>query len=129
MKVDRDVLLDLLPLYVSGEARKGTATLIEQQLHIDPELKQLAEQMRTVRLPELPPRVSASSEFAAFARTKHLLLQRTAFLTLAIAFTVMLAVSMGFLLDTYPHAGAISFVLAVIFWVASWVNGRRLSRL
>ena len=71
----------------------------------------------------------ANPELRAFARTKQMMFQRNLFLALAVMFTVFLAVAMGFLLNTYPEAGAISFTLAAIFWIAYWFTGWRVSKL
>ena len=42
MKVTRDVILDLLPLYLAGEASADTRILVEKYLETDPKLAQLA---------------------------------------------------------------------------------------
>ena len=78
---------------------------------------------------DVPGLEAPDSEMKAFARMKYLVFQRTVFLLLAVASTAFFAVAMGFLIDTHPTAGPTSFVLTVIFWVAFWINGRRLSRL
>jgi|SRR5882724_6830150 len=42
MKVDRDVVIDLLPVYFSDEASTATRALVEECFREDPELEQLA---------------------------------------------------------------------------------------
>ncbi len=129
MKLSEDVLLDLLPLYLAGEARQGTRDLVEQHLDTDPNLARIAKEMRESRLPDLPLAAPPDQELKALARTRHLILQRSLFLMLAVAFTIFFAVSMGFLLESHPEAGAISFTLTVIFWIVYWIHGWRISRL
>ena len=129
MKVTRGVLLDLLPLYLAGEASEETRALVEQEMANDPELGRIATLMKRTRLPEAPRRAAPDPEMRAFTRTKQLMFQQNLFLMLAIAFTVLFAVSMGFLIDSYPGAGAVSFLLSVVFWVVYWVKGWRISKL
>ena len=129
MKIPRDVLLDLLPLYLAGEAREETRALVERHLGTDAELGRIAERMKVNPPIDVPGLEAPDSEMKAFARMKYLVFQRTVFLLLAVASTAFFAVAMGFLIDTHPTAGPTSFVLTVIFWVAFWINGRRLSRL
>ncbi len=44
MDVTRDVILDLLPLYLGGEASPGTRALVEDWLRGDPELARLVRE-------------------------------------------------------------------------------------
>ena len=56
-KVTRDVIEDLLPLYVAGEASRGTRTLVEAVLKRDPDLARLASAMAS----SLPARANSES--------------------------------------------------------------------
>ena len=129
MPVSKDVLLDLLPIYLAGEAREGTRALMEQHLARDHELSRIAEKMKATRLPNVPPTAAPDQEMRAFARAKHLMFQRIMFLILAVASTVFWAFSMGFMLDSRPEAAAVAFVLTAIFWVVYSINSRRISNL
>ena len=46
MNVSREVILDLLPLYVAGEASRDSAALVEEYLLRDPELAARAQALR-----------------------------------------------------------------------------------
>ena len=46
MNVTREIVKDLLPLYVSGEASADTRTLVESFLREDPELARLVDALR-----------------------------------------------------------------------------------
>ena len=129
MTISRDVLLDLLPLYLAGEAREGTRALVERHLKTDTELGRIAERMKANPPIDVPCVEVPDSEMKAFARMKHLMFQRNVFLMLAVVSTAFFAVAMGFLLDSHPTAGPISFLLTVIFWIVFWINGRRLAKL
>ncbi len=43
--VTKDVILDLLPLYLAGEVSEETAALVKKHLESDPELAETAKQM------------------------------------------------------------------------------------
>ncbi len=46
MRVTRDVVMDLLPLYVAGEVSADTRTLVEEFLDQDPVLRRQADEAR-----------------------------------------------------------------------------------
>jgi anti-sigma factor RsiW len=76
MKVTRDVVTDLLPLYVAGEASADTRALVEEFLRQDPELDRQAREARLEPLaasgaprPAVPPDV----ELRSLRRTRGLL--------------------------------------------------------
>ncbi|HYV98703.1 MAG TPA: hypothetical protein VE967_14705 [Gemmatimonadaceae bacterium] len=127
MNVSRDVIIDLLPLYASGEASAATQELVREYLAHDPGLAELVRQQNgtsdSARI-TVPPDLEAKS----FRRTKRrLALQRWAF-GLAWLFT---AVSLGIriqsdggrvtsvrlLLQDAPLQFGTLGLLAVISWV------------
>jgi len=44
-EISRDVVLDLLPLYLAGEVSEETAALVKKHLESDPELAETAKEM------------------------------------------------------------------------------------
>jgi len=44
-EISRDVILDLLPLYLAGEVSEETAALVKKRLESDPELAETAKEM------------------------------------------------------------------------------------
>jgi len=79
MNVSRDTIIDLLPLYASGEASAATQELVREFLAQDPELARLAQEQATplgapitARAPDL--------EAVSFQRTRsRVATQRWAF--------------------------------------------------
>lgn len=74
MKVTREVILDLLPLYLAGEASPSTRELVEEYLKQDAELAerirlQMAEGLKRAAPSGLPPDL----EFRSLKRTRRLL--------------------------------------------------------
>jgi len=56
MKVERDVIIDLLPVYFSGEASAATQALVEEGFREDPELERIARSAsRSVELLKMAP--------------------------------------------------------------------------
>ena len=51
MNVTREVVVDLLPLYVSGEASPATRALVEAWLRDDPELAREAQALAAAPVP------------------------------------------------------------------------------
>jgi hypothetical protein len=83
MNITRDVVQDLLTVYLSGEATADTRALVEEWLRADPDLARQADEARRVDLPPvtLP---APSVEQRAFARTKRGLRLRSIMLGVAI---------------------------------------------
>lgn len=81
MKVTREVILDLLPLYLADEASKETQVLVKEYLDQDPDLAKLARQWRE-RLPEPPPTpVQTDAQTLAYLEAKRQMAIKTALLT------------------------------------------------
>jgi hypothetical protein len=86
MKITREVILDLLPAYESGEASRDTKQLVEEYLRQDPGLANLVRDRRAQ--PEVSPAEPPDGLFnVSLARTKKMLRLRSWLLTLGIWFT------------------------------------------
>ena len=93
MAVTRDVILDLLPLYLSDEASADTEALIEEHLESDPELARLATQWKE-RLPAPPPApVKPDAQALAYQEAKRQIANRVITLAAVIAFSTLIVVS------------------------------------
>ena len=85
MEVTRDVILDLLPLYLADEASKETQALVKEYLDHDPDLAQLARQWQE-RLPGPPPApVRPDLQTLAYREAKRQIVIKTIGLAAAIA--------------------------------------------
>ena len=92
MKVEREVIIDLLPAYFSGEASAATRTLVEEYFREHPEFEKTARSanrpLESLRVP-----VAALDEAKAklvFERARQISEIRGSMLWLAISFTLML---------------------------------------
>lgn len=77
LEVTRNVILDLLPLYLAGEVSADTTTLVENYLATDPELAAMAKQAATTRLSEVPVPLSKEAALEAYIQANQRLLTRT----------------------------------------------------
>ena len=97
-KVTRDVVLDLLPLYLAGEVSADTRTLVETYLESDPELAAMAEQSSALELPEvIPMPLTKEDKMEAYREAKRLMFWRTVILGVLVSFTLLSVLSLGLL--------------------------------
>ena len=138
MNVTREVINDLLPVYLAGEASHDTRALVEEYLGQDAELagrvrQQSAEGFATTPLPALPPGL----ELKSLRRTRRLLGWQRWLFGFAIGFTVISLTSQFSLADgrvenfhllirDYPLQLGVCAALAALCWVAYFLTRRRL---
>ena len=138
MKVDREVILDLLPVYLAGEASQPTRALVEEYLAQDPELAQSVRSQQSANslyanLPELPPEL----ELKSLRRTRKLLGWQRWLFGLGIGFTaVALACEFSikegrvrefhFLLRDYPTQFGALLLLGLACWIGYFMIRRSL---
>jgi hypothetical protein len=125
MKVTRDVILDLWPVYESGEASAETRALVEQFLRDDPEFAELVRSRTPLASrPQSVPELSRDHELETLRRTQRLLLLRQQLLLLGLLFIMTgayLRVFRAFILG--------ASVLCFLASLALTLFGRRLYRL
>ena len=85
MTVTRAVILDLWPIYASGDASPDTRDLVDAFLRDDPSFAE--ELHRAVRIPDTPLPLPPDAEAEAFARLRRRLRGYPILLNLAIAFS------------------------------------------
>ena len=128
-ELSRDIVLDLIPLYLAGEASESTIAAVERYLEHD---EGLAEYIRSARDEREhaaeTERMSADLEMRSMQKTRGALRRQRWLFALAIAFTAMgLAVRISFEDSSLPTARLVALdnpaligflVLAVICWIA-----------
>jgi hypothetical protein len=137
MKVTRDVVRDLLPLYLAGEATPATRELVEEFLAQDPDLAREARAMQESPGLPAPPAPGADVELASLARTRRLIALQQWLFGFAIAFTAIgLALKITFdegrvskvrlvILDSPKELG-LCLLIAAACWAGYLVLKRRL---
>ena len=138
MNVTREVILDLLPSYLSGEASPATRTLVEDYMKQDAELAQRVRLLLADNLARVaPPVLSPELELRSLRRTRSLLGWQRWLFGLGIFFSAMLLSNefsceggrfkeFHFLLRDYPTEFGICAVLGLACWIAYFSIRRRL---
>jgi len=72
MEITRNVILDLLPLYVADEVSADTRALVEKYLETDSELANVAKQLSTMEKPkDFPAPISQNDQMKAYRRARR----------------------------------------------------------
>ena len=117
MNISRDVVKDLIPVYLAGDASADTQALVESYLKTDPELARDVAAARGTSL-GLPATRPPTAEKQTLDATRQLIKSRTSTLVVATIFTV-LPLTFAF------HGTTITFLLirdAPIIGIAWWVT-------
>ena len=90
MEITKNVILDLLPLYLADEVSEDTRTLVENYLDTDKELADLAKQSAAVELPgDVPVSLTEEDKMKTYKKTRWLL-----FLTIVIL-SILISLILG----------------------------------
>jgi predicted anti-sigma-YlaC factor YlaD len=101
MEVTRDVIRDLLPLYLAGEASADTQVLVKEYLEHDPDLAQLARQWQLPGPPPAPSRPDAQA--LAYLEARRQIAMKTVLLAVVITVgTIALIALVGFVFYSSP---------------------------
>jgi len=97
MEINKNVILDLLPLYLADEVSSDTRALVEKYLETDPELAELAQKQKsTMGLPgNIPVPLTEEDKLKAYKKSKWIL----ALTIVAVAF--MIVAIMGVLIMAF----------------------------
>lgn len=88
-EITKDVILDLLPLYLAGEVSPDTAALVKEYLETDPELAETAKEMaKTDSLGKVPIPFKKDTALETYHEAKKWMTIRT--LGLAVLATLIL---------------------------------------
>ena len=75
MEITKNVILDLLPLYMADEVSADTRALIEEYLETDPELAEIAKQSAAVELPgDIPFPLTQEDKMKAYKKSKTIMI-------------------------------------------------------
>ncbi len=102
MEITRNVILDLLPLFLADEVSADTRALVKEYLETDPELADIATQTETMELPEdIPIPLTKEDKMEAYREAKRFIFLRTAVLAISISFTVVCVLALALLAAAY----------------------------
>ncbi|MFN2215213.1 MAG: hypothetical protein ACK2UE_19250 [Anaerolineales bacterium] len=105
MEISRNIIIDLLPLYIVDEVSPETRTFVENYLENDPELAEIARKISASKLlEEIPIPITKEHEMEAYEEAK--LQQRKYIITLvavvSAAFLFLMAAALAGLLILIP---------------------------
>ncbi len=95
MEITRNVIQDLLPLFLAGEASDDTMVLVREYLEIDRELAEIAHQARLKGLDEVPVPLSKEDEMESLKKANTTIWVRT--IALAFLFLVVAGCTLTFM--------------------------------
>src|SRR5689334_14890516 len=129
--ITQDVILDLWPVYQSGEASPDTRALVEAYLSKDPEFARTLAELDREQIPAAePPSLAPDHELKTLTRIKHRLTGPRPLLTLAMIFSLLafgrIVSDTSFTVS--PGALIATAIVAACFWAAFWIRlfrGRR----
>lgn len=138
MNVTREVILDLMPLYLAGDASPATRALVDEYLRQDPELAERVrisslDSLRAVQHLPLP----SDIELRSLRRARALIGWQKWLFGLGITFTALSLTNetsfngghlkeFHFLIRDYPVQFGAFAALALICWVSYYLIRRRL---
>jgi hypothetical protein len=102
MEITRDVILDLLPLYIANEVSEDTRALIEKYLENDPEIAKIALKSAMAELPRnIPSPLTKEDKMKAYGEAKRLMFLRTMILAVLISGMILALLAAFFLFSSY----------------------------
>jgi hypothetical protein len=97
MEVTRNVVLDLLPMYLANEVSEDTRDLVEKYLETDQELANMVKHSLKMGLPkEIPVPLNQENNIKTFKRAKRKILIRSIILAVMIFFIIAIILYMFF---------------------------------
>jgi len=89
MEITRELVVDLLPLYIAGEVSDDTKIIVERFLETDPSLASMVEQATSIGFNEVPIPQSQDEIMEAYKKANKLMVIRTLGLAVVIAGTLL----------------------------------------
>ena len=133
LKVTRDVIMDLLPLYESGEASEETKRLVREFLATDPELARRVEKLRQARLSTDKPLPPDEVEMESLKRARRLMRTQSSVMAVAIFFTLAPFAFLfqegqlrWLLIRESPVVGGAYLCTGMVLWIVYFVMRLRL---
>ena len=91
MEVTRNVILDLLPLYLADEVSEDTRILVNKYLEVDMELAEIAKQkLNDHLLRDFPAPNASDRELQLYREAKNLMFWRTVIIAAVITFALFI---------------------------------------
>jgi hypothetical protein len=136
MNITKDVISDLLPLYVSDECSPDTKLLIDEYLKANPEFAEEVKNILHNPFPSaIPNKLNKGDEMYSLTRTKQLIRRRTYLMALAIFCTLTpfsflyIGGKIYWLFTESPASAFFYGSFGIFFWIAFFWAKRRTKEL
>lgn len=96
MEITRNVILDLLPLYLANEVSADTRALIEKYLETDPELAHVVKHSSAALPKEIPVPLTQDDKMRAYRKAKRLIILSSLILAGLISIVLVVAILIAF---------------------------------
>jgi len=91
MEITKNVILDLLPMYLANEVSADTRALVEEYLETDPELANIARQLAAMEKPgDVPVPLTEDDKMKAYKKARRLIFLTTVILAGLISFILVI---------------------------------------
>ena len=110
MQVTRDVILDLLPLYLANETSADTRILVEKYMEMDPELAHIATESSELFQPdESPIPLTTEDQMKTYLEAKRFMFRRNLIwaIVIGIALFMIFVLAAGALFLLATSSGAV----------------------
>jgi hypothetical protein len=102
MEITRNVILDLLPLYLADEVSADTKALVDRYLKEDPGLADIARESAAMELPaDAPFPLTQEDMMNAYKEAKRFMFWRTIILAAIISFSSLAILALGVIAAAY----------------------------
>lgn len=133
MTLSREVMDDLLTLYLAGEASAETRLLVEEYARENPHFAKAMAGARELELPSMP--AAPQKELKTLGLVRQYIFLRSLFVGMGIAFT-MIPFTFVFhnrrltflMLRDEPGLAYAALSLAAASWIACWVMNREIHK-
>jgi anti-sigma factor RsiW len=131
MNVTKDIINDLIPLYVANECSADTRTLVAEYLQQHPEEAVELQRFINTAVPDAVPLAKNLDEVRAFREARRRLRLRSSVMALAIFFSLVPMSSFvddrrsWWMLRDAPGTALIYAVIGVVFWIIYAVDRSR----
>ena len=108
MEITRDVILDLMPLYLADEVSEDTKRLVKEYLEKDPELRDIAKESEELRLAsDSPVPLTQEDMMKAYKEAKRFMFWRTIALASIISFSTIAILALMLIGAAYFFRGGL----------------------
>lgn len=96
MKVTRNVILDLLPLYAAGEVSEDTRLMVEEYFEKDNEMARAAQRLRDqLSMNDIPVPLNREEKMDTYLSARRIMLKRTIIWASVAALCIVSCLSLG----------------------------------